>query len=134
MRQETADAIVVVAAVIEDGGRYLITRRRPTAVLPLLWEFPGGKVEPGEDDQSALAREVMHRLGVTIQVAELMNTVRHCYERYNVELHLSACKVVAGEPQSRNVHEFRWVSSDEFDKLKFTPADERSMSLLLGIN
>ncbi|HXS16286.1 MAG TPA: NUDIX domain-containing protein, partial [Polyangiaceae bacterium] len=76
------DAIIVVAAVIEDSGRYLITRRRPSAVLPLLWEFPGGKVEPGEGDQSALTREVMHRLGVQIEVAELMNTVRHNYDRY----------------------------------------------------
>lgn len=128
------DAIVVVAAVIEDGGRYLITRRRPSAVLPLLWEFPGGKVEPGEDDQTALTREVMHRLGVQIEVAELMNTVRHTYERYTVELHLYACAIVAGDPSSRNVHEFRWVRSEEFDTITFTPADERSMSLLLGIN
>jgi 8-oxo-dGTP diphosphatase len=134
MSEVTPDAIVVVAAVIAERGRYLITRRRPSAVLPLLWEFPGGKVEPGEDDQVALRREVMHRLGVTIEVAELMNTVRHSYERYTVELHLYACTIVGGDPQSRNVHEFRWVSSEEFDTYQFTPADERSMSLLLGIN
>ncbi len=134
MTIETADAIFVVAAVIERNGRYLITRRRPSAVLPLLWEFPGGKVEPNEDDQTALMREVMHRLGVKIEVAELMNTVRHHYERYNVELHLYACSIVEGDPQPHNVHEFRWVSSSEFDSIQFTPADERSMSLLLGIN
>ncbi len=134
MTTRGTDAIIVVAAVIEDDGRYLITRRRPSAVLPLLWEFPGGKVEPNENDQTALAREVMHRLGVQIEVAELINTVRHGYERYNVELHLYACKITSGHPQSRNVHEFRWVESGEFDSLQFTPADERSMSLLLGIN
>lgn len=128
------DAIIVVAAVIEDNGRYLITRRRPSAVLPLLWEFPGGKVEPGEEDQTALTREVMHRLGVQIEVAELINTVRHNYDRYTVELHLYACKIVMGDPSSRNVHEFSWARSDEFEKFQFTPADERSMSLLLGIN
>lgn len=136
MATETApaDAIVVVAAVIESQGKYLITRRRPSAVLPLLWEFPGGKVEPGESDHRALTRELQHRLGVEIEVAELINTVRHSYEKYTVELHLYSGKIIAGEPQSRNVHEFRWVSSEEFDALQFTPADERSMSLLLGIN
>ena len=78
MATETApaDAIVVVAAVIESQGKYLITRRRPSAVLPLLWEFPGGKVEPGESDHRALTRELQHRLGVEIEVAELINTVR----------------------------------------------------------
>ena len=59
-------AIRVVAGVIERGGRYLITQRRATAVLPLLWEFPGGRVEPGETDAQALRREVLHRLGVDV--------------------------------------------------------------------
>ena len=64
--------IRVVAAVIAEGGRYLITQRRPTAVLPLLWEFPGGKVEQGESDADALKREVFHRLGVQIEIASVV--------------------------------------------------------------
>lgn len=127
-------AIRVVAAVIERNGRYLITRRRPSAVLPLLWEFPGGRVELGESDEDALRREVRHRLGVEIQVMELINFVSHAYEKYAVKLFLYACKHTVGEPQPLNVHEYRWVSSAEFDTVSFTPADERSMSQLLGIN
>lgn len=131
---ESPGAIIVVAAVIEEGGRYLITQRRETAVLPMLWEFPGGKVEPDETDNAALAREVRHRLGVEIEVRERMNIVRHDYEKYSVELHLYACRISSGQPEARHVRDFRWVTSMEFDSFKFTPADERSMSQLLELN
>ncbi len=127
-------AIRVVAAVIERDGRYLITQRRPTAALPLLWEFPGGKVEPGETDEEALAREVRHRLGATIAVHGRMSHVRHEYEKYTVELFLYSGTLSGGELTARNVNDFRWVASEEFETVKFTPADERSMSQLLGLN
>lgn len=126
--------IRVVAAVIEDGGRYLVTQRRPTAVLPLLWEFPGGKVELDESDEDALKRELLHRLGVQLQVGDRISRVSHEYDKYSLELHLYACTIESGEPRAVNVHEFRWVLSNEFDGLSFTPADERSMSQLLGLN
>ncbi len=125
--------IRVVAAVIEQNGRYLVTQRRPTAVLPLLWEFPGGKVEEGEDDLAALARELRHRVGVEIKPGAQISSVSHTYEHYTVELHLYECRVVRGEPSAVNVHQFRWVESDDFEQLPFTPADEASMSKLLGI-
>jgi len=125
--------IRVVAAVIAEGDRYLITQRRPTAVLPLLWEFPGGRVEQGESDADALAREVRHRLGVDIHVGQLISFVSHPYEHYVVDLHLYDCRVVAGHLRAANVNDFRWVTSDEFDRLPFTPADEASMNKLLGL-
>ena len=78
----------VVAAVLEQDGRYLITQRRPTAVLPLMWEFPGGKVESGETDAQALKREVRHRLGAEIEVGKLISFVSHPYEHYTVDLYL----------------------------------------------
>lgn len=125
--------IRVVAAVISRGDRYLITQRRPTAILPLLWEFPGGRVEPDETDVEALRREVRHRLGVEIDAGALISYVRHPYERYTVDLHLYECTIVEGEPREVNVHAFRWVTSAEFDQYPFTPADEISMNKLLGI-
>lgn len=125
--------IRVVAAVIADEGRYLITQRRPTAVLPLLWEFPGGRVEPNESDTDALKREVRHRLSVDIEVGELISFVSHPYEHYVVDLYLYECKVTAGELRALNVHDFRWATSDEFDQYPFTPADEASMNKLLGL-
>jgi 8-oxo-dGTP diphosphatase len=125
--------IRVVAAVIAREGRYLITQRRKSAVLPLLWEFPGGRVEPGETDAAALSREIEHRLGVSIQVGTLVSFVNHPYERYSVDLFLYECSIDQGEPTERNVNAFRWVRSDEFEAFEFTPADEASMNQLLGI-
>jgi 8-oxo-dGTP diphosphatase len=125
--------IRVVAAVIAREGRYLITQRRPTAVLPLLWEFPGGRVEADEKDGDALRREVMHRLGVEVTVGSLISFVSHKYDRYTVDLHLYECGIVRGEPIEQNVYAYRWVTSKEFDRYSFTPADEMSMSKLLGV-
>src|SRR5204862_1714367 len=103
---DSVRTIRVVAAVIERDGRYLITQRRPTAVLPLLWEFPGGRVEASESDTDALVREVSHRLGVDISVGSMISYVSHPYERYTVELYLYACSVVRGAPIEQNVFAF----------------------------
>jgi 8-oxo-dGTP diphosphatase len=127
-------AIRVVAGVIERGGRYLITQRRAGAVLPLLWEFPGGRVETGETDGAALKREVLHRLGVDVEPGQLISFVTHPYEKYSVDLYLYECALSSGEPQAVNVADFRWVPSNEFDQYEFTPADELSMSKLLGVS
>jgi len=124
--------IRVVAAVIERDGRYLVTQRRPSAVLPLLWEFPGGRVEADETDAEALRREVRHRLAADIEPGALISSVRHAYEHYTVELQLYECRLLTAEPRANAVHAFRWVSSSEFDQYPFTPADEASMSTLLG--
>ena len=129
----SARTIRVVAAVIEHGGRYLITQRRASAVLPLLWEFPGGKVEVGESDAAALKREVQHRLGVDIQSGKLISFVSHPYEHYVVELYLYEGQLLTGQPSAVNVSDFRWVASEEFESYPFTPADEASMTQLLGL-
>jgi 8-oxo-dGTP diphosphatase len=121
----------VVAAVIEAGGRYLITQRRVTAVLPNLWEFPGGKVEPGEVDEAALQREIRERLDAEVKVGQLISFVRHPYERYTVDLHLYQCELLSGV-RICQVQDYRWIRSDQFDDYEFTPADEASMSKLLG--
>lgn len=126
--------IRVVAAVIEREGQYLITQRRSTAVLPLLWEFPGGKVESGESDQDALRREVLHRLGCEVVGGRLINYVNHPYDHYAVDLYLYECSLPAGaDPVIRAVQDFRWVQSADFEHYAFTPADEASMSALLGM-
>ena len=125
--------IRVVAAVIAKDDRYLVTQRRPSAVLSLLWEFPGGKVEAGETDLEALKRELMHRVGVEVEPGAQISSVSHTYEQYTVELHLYDCRITRGEPSAVNVHQFRWVESDDFDRLPFTPADEASMTKLLGL-
>jgi len=128
--------IRVVAAVLERDGAYLITQRRTTAVLPLMWEFPGGRVEAGETDQLALKRELLHRLGADIEVGKLISFVSHPYEHYVVDLFLYECTLTAtsGALESRAVNAFKWVPSSEFDQYPFTPADEASMNKLLGVS
>lgn len=126
--------IRVVAAVIEREGRYLITQRRATAVLPLLWEFPGGRVEPGETDQQALKRELLHRLGVEIDVGKLISFVSHPYEHYVVDLFLYDCALVTEALEPKAVNAYKWVASQDFDQYPFTPADEASMNKLLGVS
>jgi 8-oxo-dGTP diphosphatase len=126
--------IRVVAAVLEKDGKYLITQRRPSAVLPLMWEFPGGRVEPGETDALALKREVRHRLGADIDVGKLISFVSHPYEHYVVDLFLYECRLVADRLEPLAVNAFKWVNSSEFDQHPFTPADEASMNKLLGVS
>jgi 8-oxo-dGTP diphosphatase len=125
--------IRVVAAVVESGGRYLITQRRATAVLPLMWEFPGGRVEGDETDAAALKREVRHRLGAEIEVGKLISFVSHPYDHYVVDLFLYECSLASENLEARNVNAFKWVTSAEFDQFPFTPADEASMNKLLGV-
>lgn len=126
--------IRVVAAVLEKDGRYLITQRRATAVLPLMWEFPGGRVEDGETDAQALKREVRHRLGAEIEVGKLISFVSHPYDHYVVDLFLYECTLSSGTLEAKNVSAFKWVTSAEFDQYPFTPADEASMNKLLGVS
>jgi 8-oxo-dGTP diphosphatase len=125
--------IRVVAAILERDGHYLITQRRGSAVLPLMWEFPGGRVEDGEMDAHALKREVRHRLGGEIEVGKLISFVSHPYEHYVVDLFLYECTLAGDAIEAKNVNAFRWVTSAEFDQYSFTPADEASMNKLLGM-
>ena len=125
--------IRVVAAILERDGHYLITQRRGSAVLPLMWEFPGGRVEDGEMDAHALKREVRHRLGGEIEVGKLISFVSHPYEHYVVDLFLYECRLLSEQMETRNVSAYRWVASAEFDQYPFTPADEASMTKLLGV-
>ncbi|MDB5212830.1 MAG: hypothetical protein JWO86_757 [Myxococcaceae bacterium] len=126
--------IRVVAAVLERDGKYLITQRRVSAVLPLMWEFPGGRVEAAETDQQALKRELLHRLGVGIEVGKLISFVSHPYEHYVVDLFLYECTLITETLQPLAVNAFKWVASNEFDQYPFTPADEASMNKLLGVS
>jgi len=100
-----------------------------------MWEFPGGRVEAGETDQQALKRELLHRLGVGIEVGKLISFVSHPYENYVVDLFLYECTLVppADRLESLAVNAFKWVASAEFDQYPFTPADEASMNKLLGV-
>lgn len=128
------EVIRVVAAVIEHEGRYLITQRNANAVLPLLWEFPGGRIEPGEAESTCLLREVRGRIGVEVVVGHKLGEHVHEYSNYSVNLTMYSCKLPAeARPYPATVADLRWVTSREFLDYDFPPADEKTMSKLLGL-
>jgi 8-oxo-dGTP diphosphatase len=114
--------IVVAAAVIEQRGRFLVTRRPRGVHLEGLWEFPGGKCDSGESLAACLMRELREELAVDSRVgAEVLRTV-HDYPDKQIELHFFQCEL-AGEPAPQVGQEMRWVSRDELARLDFPPAD-----------
>ena len=116
--------VLVVAGVIERGGKVLVSLRRPRGERASLWEFPGGKVEPGEGERSALARELREELGVRAQVGEEYARVEHIYPDLQVELALYRCALHAGEePRALQCEEVRWISRRELPGLPFCEAD-----------
>ncbi len=121
----------VVAAVVEREGRYLITQRREHAVLSLLWEFPGGKVEPGESLADGLRRELKEELGAEVEIGEEVFTVTHDYADRSVELHFLSCTFL-NAPMARLGQEMRWVPRDQLQSLKFPPADDDWIRVLVG--
>jgi 8-oxo-dGTP diphosphatase len=125
--------IRVVGGMIERDGRYLIAQRQPRAIFPLLWEFPGGKVEPGETDEDALARELREKLGIGVAVLERAVHVEHAYEGYDIDFCVYRCLQSDGEIQHLGVHDHRWVFPQELDGYEFPPADEKSLAQLLGL-
>ena len=125
--------IRVVAAVIERDGCYLLTQRQETAILPLLWEFPGGRVESDETEEEALIREVEHRIGTAVSVGERIGEHHHEYRSYDVHMSLYACTLPEGvEPRPLSVNEISWAKSTELEKYDFPPADQQTMDRLLG--
>jgi 8-oxo-dGTP diphosphatase len=116
--------IHVVAAYIEEANRVLLDRRAKGTHLAGHWEFPGGKIEPGETDQLALARELKEELGVASKIAEsCIASVRHKYEEFEVHLRLYAASI-CGEAQALDVAEIRWFQHSELKKLPMPPADQ----------
>ena len=116
--------VLVVAGVIERGGKVLVSLRRPRGERASLWEFPGGKVEPGEGERAALARELREELGVRVHVGEEYARVEHIYPDLQVELALYRCALHTGEePRALQCEEVRWISRRELPGLPFCEAD-----------
>lgn len=118
--------IRVVAALIAAGGeplRFLVQQRPPDKARGLLWEFPGGKVEPGESDEAALAREAREELDVGISVGGLCHETTHAYTDLVVTLALYAARILEGTPKPLACHALRFATPDEMADLPFCEAD-----------
>ena len=121
--------IVVSAAVISRGDRYLVTRRQRGAHLEGLWEFPGGKCEAGESIADCLRRELREELGTDAVVGTELLAVAHDYDDRRIELHFIACDLT-GEPSPLLGQEMRWVPRAELRSLQFPPADDELIAML----
>ena len=118
--------IRVVAALIpapKDATRFLVQQRLPNASRANLWEFPGGKVEPGESDEAALAREGREELDVELAVGRRLWSTSHEYPDLVVQLELFAADIVAGEPKALGAQAIRFATPVEMQALPFCEAD-----------
>lgn len=122
----------VVAALIWDGERFLICQRPAYKVRGLLWEFVGGKVEPGETKKQALVRECREELTVTLSVGEIFMEVDHDYSDLNVHLTLFNAAISEGTPQMLEHNDIRWITTEEIPRYEFCPADETILKRLRG--
>src|ERR1035437_2042022 len=116
--------VQVVAAVLQSHGKILIGQRVPEQSHPRKWEFPGGKVEPGESPEQALARELEEELGISGASGELM--ARYCFTypgKDQIELIFFRVRQFSGEPQSLIFHDLRWHPKSELDGLDFVEGD-----------
>ena len=116
-------ATEVVAALIRREGRILICQRPPRQSHPLKWEFVGGKIEPGETPEQALARECREELNIEVQVGGLFMEVTHDYPDKTVHLRLYEAAIVSGEPQKIEPSDLRWVTPAELGDFPFCEAD-----------
>jgi 8-oxo-dGTP diphosphatase len=122
----------VVAAVVErEDGRVLITQRLPGAVFPLYWEFPGGKVEPGEDDATALRREMREELDADVEVGTLVARKRHEYSDFDIDFRVYRCRLLAPTLACLHCADLRWVTAAEMATHRFPPADEDAIAVLV---
>ena len=124
----------VVAALIWDHDKFMICQRPANKARGLLWEFVGGKVEPGETKQQALVREVREELAVTLRVGEIFMEVTHEYPDLTVHLTLFHATILEGVPQKLEHHDIRWITVGEIDQYEFCPADEAILKKLKNIN
>jgi len=115
--------IHVVGAAIFHQGRCLVALRSATMSLPLKWEFPGGKIEPGESPEVALRREIQEELGLDIEVEGLLGQGQSIHDGDSVELAVYRARFLRGELQLSEHAEARWLSESELLALEWAPAD-----------
>ena len=115
--------IVVVAAIIVRDGRIFATQRG-YGDWKDQWEFPGGKVEPGESPEDALKREIREELATEIEVDELLTTVEYDYPKFHLTMYCYLCTIISGDLSLLEHEDARWLAIDELDSVKWLPADK----------
>jgi len=122
--------IEVAAGLVFRDGKLLITQRHAGAHLGGLWEFPGGKREPGETFEQCLVREIREELGIEIEVGEILESLAHAYPEKTVHLKFYRCRWKQREPRAVDCLAFKWVSAAELGDYEFPAADARLLARL----
>ena len=121
--------IEVVAAILHRDGAYFATQRG-YGEFEGMWEFPGGKIEPGESSEDALKREIQEELGVDIVIEDLICTTEYDYPSFHLTMHCYLCRVEAGEIELREHKSARWLRPEELGSVEWLPADKDIISRL----
>ena len=121
--------IEVVAAIIQKENQYFATQRG-YGEFDGMWEFPGGKIEPGESPEDALKREIQEELGIDIGVKEFLCTTEYDYPSFHLTMHCYICCIKEGEVELREHKAARWLRSEELGRVEWLPADKDVISRL----
>lgn len=119
-----------VAVIWNDQGQILIDKRLDEGLLGGLWEFPGGKIEPGETVKDCIRREIKEEIGINIAVNHHLITLEHTYSSFRITLQVYNCQHLNGKPQTLECQEIRWVTLDEIDQFPFPKANEKIIAAL----
>ena len=122
----------VVAALIRRDGKLMICQRPPHKARGLLWEFVGGKVEPGETKEEALARECREELGIEVRAESVFAELTHDYPDLLVHLTLFNSVIISGTPKIFEHNDVRWITPAEIPQYEFCPADDEILKMLLS--
>ena len=125
--------VEVVAALIWDNNKFMICQRPADKARALLWEFVGGKVEPGETKEQALIRECQEELAITLSVGEVFMDVIHEYPDITVQLTLFNTTIAEGVPQKLEHNDIRWITPAEIPNYEFCPADEEILKRIIEV-
>ena len=117
------ERLLVVAGVVVRDGRVMLCQRRPEVHNGLKWEFPGGKLEPGESPEAALRRELREELSIDVRVGRIIDAVYHRYPDRDVLLLFYMCEIIAGEPVAVDCNAVEWPKIEEVSRYDFAGAD-----------
>jgi A/G-specific adenine glycosylase len=120
----------VTAGIIWKKNKFLITLRPPKGLLGGLWEFPGGKLKPGESLKACLRREILEELGISVRVGSRLVSVPHAYTHFKITLHVFECAYAGGRIRLHGCDDFRWIYPKELDRFAFPGADRKVIQLL----